>query len=340
MSITIKDIAQLAGVSITTVSKVINGKDSDISQETINRVRKVVLENNYHPSVVAQSLRTQHTWTIGFLLPDIRNPFYTEVVRGAEDCARVNGYSLLICHTDNNGDKEVSYIRTLEAKQVDGIVLAGLQILERLKQRQVEIHLPSTSIANHILYWDYDKHQIPYQKGTKLATEHLLELGHKNIYFISGPKDLPYSLRRYNGYRYALQNANIHVNEKYVHFLPQFNTELAYQHMLKNYKASECSAVVCGNDIIAYGVMKAMSMLGYQIPNDVSIVGYDDVYLSEFSNPPLTTIRQSKYELGWFAVQELVNKLQNEQVPVDYDQLEVELIVRQTTAPYGLKKKK
>lgn len=331
MSITIKDIARLSKVSTTTVSKVINGKDFDIGKETIERVKTVINQYNYQPSVVAQSLRTHQTWTIGFLLPDIRNPFYTEVVRGAEDCANLKGYSLLICHTDNKVEKEINYIRTLEAKHVDGIVLAGLQILDRLETRNITTHLPLSSIANSMLYWAFDEDQIPYQKGTELSTQHLIDLGHKKIAFISGPKELPYSKRRFQGYRYALYNNNIEFDQKRVKFLTQFNTEMAYQYMLNEFNGMDATAVVCGNDIIAYGVMKAMSIMGYHIPNDVSIVGYDDVYLSEFTNPPLTTVHQSKYELGWLAIQELVNKLENKNDPVNYDELTVELVIRQTT---------
>lgn len=331
MSITIKDIARLSKVSTTTVSKVINGKDFDIGKETIERVKTVINQYNYQPSVVAQSLRTHQTWTIGFLLPDIRNPFYTEVVRGAEDCANLKGYSLLICHTDNKVEKEINYIRTLEAKHVDGIVLAGLQILDRLEARNITTHLPLSSIANSMLYWAFDEDQMPYQKGTELSTQHLIDLGHKKIAFISGPKELPYSKRRFQGYRYALYNNNIEFDQKRVKFLTQFNTEMAYQYMLHEFNDMDATAVVCGNDIIAYGVMKAMSIMGYHIPNDVSIVGYDDVYLSEFTNPPLTTVHQSKYELGWLAIQELVNKLENKNDPVNYDELTVELVIRQTT---------
>jgi LacI family transcriptional regulator len=331
MSVTIKDIARLSGVSTTTVSKVLNGKDFDIGKDTIKRVKIIIEKYNYHPSVIAQSMRTHQTWTIGFLLPDIRNPFYTEVVRGAEDCANIKGYSLLICHTDNKIEKEIDYIRTLEAKHVDGIVLAGLQILERLEARNIKTHLPVSSIANSMLYWEIDENQIPYQKGTQLSTQHLIDLGHQKIVFISGPEDLPYSRRRYQGYRYTLHNNQIELDKKRVKFLNQFDTEMAYQYMIKEFDNMDATAVVCGNDIIAYGVMKAMSLMGYHIPNDVSIVGFDDVYLSEFTNPPLTTIRQSKYELGWLAIQELVNKLEDKNEPVNYEELNVELIVRQTT---------
>lgn len=331
MNVTIKDIARISGVSTTTVSKVLNGKDSDLGKDTIKRVKEVIKQNNYQPSMVAQSLRTHQTWTIGFLLPDIRNPFYTEVVRGAEDCANIKGYSLLICHTDNTVEKEINYIRTLESKQVDGIVLAGQQILKRLEARNIKTYLPISTIANSMLYWELNDDLIPYQVGMKIATQHLIDQGHTRIMFISGPKDLPYSERRYQGYLYSLHQNGIELDEKLVKFLPQFDTELAFQYMLKEFNNNDSTAVVCGNDIIAYGVMKAMSTLGHHIPNDVSIVGFDDVYLSEFTNPPLTTVRQSKYELGWLAVQELINKLEDNSEQVDYDSLTIELIVRKTT---------
>ncbi len=333
MKLTIKDIARLSGVSPTTVSKVINSKDHDIGEATKIRVKEIIKEYGYTPNIVARSLVTKKTNTIGIIIPDIRNPFFPELIRGAEDTAHLLGYNLIICNTDDDPDKEKIYLDILKKKMVDGIIFTasssqsfhqtnGFEIPTVVVDRDIK----TENIIGRII--------VDNIKGGYLAAEHLIERGCKKIGFISGDKESLPSTERYTGYERALENNGYKNYEQLCRF-GSFKSEFGYEaakELLENHP--DIDGLFCASDLIAIGAMKAATEKGMQIPADIKIVGFDDIYISKYLNPELTTIRQPIYQIGERAAKMLIASLKSKRQNVDeekFDILDTELIIRKST---------
>lgn len=333
MKLTIKDIARLSGVSPTTVSKVINSKDHDIGEETRIRVREIIKEHGYTPNIVARSLVTKKTSTIGIIIPDIRNPFFPELIRGAEDTAHILGYNLIICNTDDNPAKEKIYLDILKKKMVDGIIFTASSS-ESFHQTNgfgiptvvVDRDINTENIIGRII--------VDNIKGGYLAAEHLIERGCKKIGFISGDKISRPSIERYTGYKRALENNGYRNYEEICRF-GSFKSEYGYEaakEILKEHP--DIDGLFCASDLIAIGAMKAIMEKGMQIPKDIKIVGFDDIYISKYLNPELTTIRQPIYKIGERAAKMLIASLKSKTQNTDeekFDVLDTELIIRKST---------
>ncbi len=313
MSITIKDIAEKAGVSITTVSKIINKKDDDISDKTKNKVLKVIDEYNYIPSALATGLVTKKTNTIGLLLPDISNAFFAELARGVEDGANCEGYNVILCNTDDDPEKENQYLSVLKSKHVDGIVFLSTALSNHSAIRE----LNSKGFPVIVLDRAFDDEDmlavfIDNVMGGYLATKHLIEFGHKAIGCITGPLKPKLALQRLEGYKKALEEAHIGFNEELI-YEGNFKTksgELGAKKLLK----AGVTAIFASNDMMAYGVYKAVHDEGMSIPHDVSVVGFDDIFLSEILSPPLTSVKQPTYEMGIMSAAMLIKKIKNEEL--------------------------
>lgn len=329
--ITIKDIARLGEVSITTVSKIINGKDHDISQGTIDRVNRIMEEQRYVPNKLAGSLVTKTTKTIGLVIPDITNPFFPELVRGAEDRANEAGYSLFFCNSDDQPEKESKYIKSLMEKMVDGIIFTAASSDNGRAEVLKNIHTPIV-LVDRLVEMDEVTAGIVVDNvsGAYEGTKYLIDLGHKNILHITGPKNGKISAERASGYLKALAEAGIHESQALILY-GHFKLDWGYKAMAEaDEKQFPYTAVFCGNDLIALGAMKYLKEKGKHIPEDCSILGYDDIQIASHVDPPLTTIRQPKYQMGYQAVDTMVKRLSGEAITEKKIVLSTELIIRQT----------
>jgi len=331
-----EDVAREAGVSRATVSYVINNRTDGnvrISEETRCRVLEAIEELGYRPNVLARSLRQGQTHTIGMIVPDNTNPFFAEVARGVEDTSFEQGYSVILCNSDGDLDKELLYTNVLAEKRVDGIlfVAAGMSTehICALQERRMPVVVVDRDIPDVAV----DSVMTANERGGWLATRYLIELGHRRIGCIAGPSDVTPSAERVTGYRHALREAGLPVDEVLI-LKGDFQYESGYQaaRQLLSMEDSPTAIFAC-NDLMAIGTISAAVRLGRQVPADLSVVGFDDVPLASFANPALTTIVQPKYEIGVVAATMLLERMQDPDKPPYRKMLDTELVVRQSTAP-------
>lgn len=328
MSTTIKKIAELANVSITTVSKILNGKDHDLSQKTIDRVKEIIKQEHYKPSLLAQSMRYRQMKLIALMVEDIRNPFFSEVIRGAEDCANKYGYSLVICNSDNVLEKEIDYIQSLQARHIDGMILSGVQIESRVLDNQIQIHIPFTFIKsqNQILNREFTDVVGAYE-----STKYLFDLKHKDILVILGPKTLAHSNRYLDGHKKALSELKVPYNPLHTLYLSAYTANAAYQEAKNFIQANHASAILCANDLIAYGVLKILRELSIKIPEDVSVVGYDDIDSNQYLETTLSSFNPNRYALGWDSAITIIEKIENRNLNDFTHAINASLMIRQSS---------
>lgn len=295
MSITIKDIATKCNVSVSTVSKVLNNVPTGVSAQTRERILKCIKETGYRPNSVARSLITKKTYTIGLIIPHVRNPYYVDIANGVEAQSAKCGYNVFLCLNESDPKLEKHYVDLLLNKKVDGIISVSgffskdirshvpLVVLER---KRYDITLPS--VLFNSLY------------GGHLAATYLLENNHRNILFITGDLNYQSAVDQMTGFVQCLNAAGVEVpNHKMYH--GKFRAEdgvSAVDYFNKEGLLSDATAIFCSNDLCALGVYNRLYELNYAIPDDISVMGYDDISISKFFTPPLTTIAQSTYEMG------------------------------------------
>jgi LacI family transcriptional regulator len=327
---TIRDVAESAGVSYATVSHVINNTRL-VSPETRQRVLAAMDALNYRPNALARSLRQGKTHTLGLVLPDSANPFFAEISRSIEDEAFKKGYSVFLCNTELDTQRELFYVDVLSKKQVDGIIFvaAGDQAdsLDFLVQRNMPVVMIDRSVPNV----EVDAVLTDNQLGGFLATRHLIELGHRRIACIAGPSSITPSAERIIGYRRALEEAGLSYDESLImrgDYHAQSGMEITHA-LLK--MSPRPTAIFALNDLMALGALRAAAEAGCSVPGDLAVVGYDDLEIAHFTNPPLTTIAQPKKEIGVQAVNLLVDRMIRRNNPPSRLLLPPELIVRRST---------
>jgi LacI family transcriptional regulator len=330
--VTRKHVAEMAGVSPSVVSYVINKGPRPVSQETRARVEKVIDELGYYPNELARSLRSSKTLSIGLIIPNINNPVYAEIASSIEGICRQEGYIVLLCNSGRDPAQEKKFIEILRAKQVDGVIMTPTQnpmeLANTLQQARIPVVLLEHDLPGvHCI-------AIDDFRGGQLAAEHLIDLGHRSIGYIRRSPSSACSSQRIVGYRNALETAGIPFNRQLV-VEAEAGQEAGFQAMQRLLALPEPpTAVLTHNDILAIGAMKAVRKAGLSIPEDISIVGYDDISSANYLTPPLTTIRFPKYELGSLAAQMILQLAQyKEDWPIKREVLPVELVIRGTTAP-------
>jgi len=325
MKITIKEIAKEAGVSIATVSMVLNNKDKSITDATRTRVLETVKKYNYVPNAMAGSLVTQKTHTVGLILPDITNPFFPGIARGAEDKANESGYSMIFCNTDDKLKVEEKYIESLTKKMVDGIIIAHSsnsikmpEILERCKVPVILIDRDFNS--NNTL----GKVLVNNLEGSYKAVTYILSKGYKKIAYLSGSLKTQTAQDRFSGYKNALCDSGLKCNENLVKF-GEYRIEWGRNGIIELLNGNESfDAVFCGNDLIAIGAMKELKNKDFSIPNDIGVMGFDDIYMAGLVEPSLTTVRQPIYNMGYRAMELLIETLND--TDKNYSQREIKTI--------------
>ncbi|TCO68655.1 LacI family DNA-binding transcriptional regulator [Caldanaerobacter subterraneus] len=333
MAVTIKDIARLANVSVTTVSRVINNKPEGVSEETRQKILKLVKELGYQPNAIARGLVTKKTKTIGLIIPDISNPFFPDIARGVEDSAHIYGYNVFLCNTDDNLEKESEYIRALKEKYVDGIIFTSsvpsdYQHIMELVRDGVPIVMMDRRMESEEIYGVF----IDNYEGGYLATKHLIDLGHRKIGCITGPLKVKNARERLEGYKRALLDNGIEVDERLI-FEGDYKINsgiIGTEKLLNDNK--DITAIFACNDLMAYGAYKTIRSYGYKIPDDISVVGFDDILLSQIMEPQLTTIRQPAYDMGLTAARMLIKLIEGKKVSKKIIIFKPQLVIRQSTA--------
>ncbi|WP_291566571.1 MULTISPECIES: LacI family DNA-binding transcriptional regulator [unclassified Clostridium] len=328
MKVTIKDVAKKANVSITTVSRVINKIEGYTNEETKKRILKVIEELDYKPNALARSLVTKRTKTIGLILPDISNPFFPSIAKSVEDLVNELGYNLILCNSYDDTEKEANYINVLKEKCVDGILLSSKQTKDKYDIYKDDVPMvfidrkPEVEIKYGVFVDNY--------KGAYNATKHLIDLGHRSIACITGPKNINTTIERLRGYKDALIDNHIECDETIIKS-NDYAIEGGYEAAKDLIKNHNITAIFTHDDLMACGVYKAAKELSYKIPDDISVVGFDDITLVEFLDPPLTTIKQPTEDIGKVSVEILMDLIENNKIQGKIISLDTELIIREST---------
>jgi DNA-binding LacI/PurR family transcriptional regulator len=311
MAVTIKDIAREAGVSHTTVSRALHDHPA-ISDETIRRVKELALRMGYVPSAAARSLKTRRSYVIGVIMNQFEDPFWSEVLNGVDEFLNTSGYSLFIAATHRDKQRERDVVQAMMQRGVEGVILLAPQFSAEQSHLMHTLGLPMTTINNEgageyqALIYNDDLY------GIRLVADHLIKLGHTRIAYLGSLVSGGANREREHGFRLAMQAAGLAVNEALVHHAPSSSPEDGFSGALALLALPERpTAIVCYNDYLALGVYGAMSQAGLRIPEDISVAGFDDIRLSAFLVPPLTTLHQLKYELGMGAARLMVEILKD-----------------------------
>ncbi len=301
------------------------------------RIQQLAQEMGYTPNAVAQSLKGQRTNTVGLVITSIADPFVGRVVRGIEDVAQAARVSVFLSVSHNDPERELEVIETFHRRRVDGVISATAQIRGSYTRRLAQLNMPTVLInqqadsqAEHIYSVDVDDYA-----GARRAIEHLLALGHYRIGYLGVDNRYQSNERRLQGYRDTLAAAGITAPEEWRRTIPshRFHTEhdvVEAQSLLPELLHAGVTAVFCYNDLVAVGVLMACRDLGLRVPDQLSVVGYDDVDLARYVTPPLTTVHQPKLRLGEIAMQMLLDILEGR--PVANQLLPVDLMIRESTA--------
>lgn len=307
---TIKDVAEKAGVSISTVSHVINGTRF-VSEELIQRVLTVMEELHYHPNTLAQGLRRGDTKTIGLIVPDNSNPFFAEIAHTIEDLGFQNGYSVILCNSHGDLDREATYLDLLISKQVDGVIFISAGSNPEHLGELISRNIPVVVADRDLEYDSVDVVLVNNEKGGYKATRYLLDLGHTKIACVTGPTELTPSAARYRGYLNALNGAGLSINDSYV-ITGDFQVDGGERAMLQLFALdSPPTAVFLCNDLMAFGAFRALRKLNRHVPEEISIIGFDDIKLASIITPALTTVAQPLSDLAKTAVNLLINRIQH-----------------------------
>ncbi len=321
------NVAHAAGVSLMTVSRVLNNK-GDVSAETRQRVLDVITRLDYRPSGVARSLVTQRTSTIGLVVPDNANPFFSDVARGVEHAAYAQGYNVFLCNSDEDPERERAVLHSLEDKRVDGVVLCSSR-LEDDELRAVIARHPAVVLVNRRLEGEgVAVALVDDELGGRTATEHLLHTGRRRVGFLTGPTASRSGRQRVTGYRAAFAAADLPCSSAWtrpcaptVEGGRQATRELLGAH-------PGLTALLCYNDLVAVGALQACAELHCAVPDQLAIVGFDDIPLAALVTPSLTTCRAPRYELGCEAMRLLLERINASPEQRGEVVLQPELIVR------------
>ncbi|MFS1488862.1 DNA-binding transcriptional regulator CytR [Vibrio splendidus] len=329
---TMKDVAQLAGVSTATVSRALMNPEK-VSVSTRKRVETAVLEAGYSPNTLARNLRRNESKTIITIVPDICDPYFAEIIRGIEDAAVENDYLVLLGDSGQQKKRESSFVNLVFTKQADGMLLLGTDHpfdVSKPEQKNLppmvmacefapELELPTVHIDNLTSAFE--------------AVNYLAQLGHKRIAQISGPTTATLCKFRQQGYQQALRRAGVSMNPAYS-TVGDFTFEAGAQAVHQLLALPEQpTAIFCHNDAMAIGAIQEAKKLGLRVPQDLSIVGFDDIQFAQYCDPPLTTISQPRYEIGRQAMLMMLDLLKGNDVQAGSRLLEAKLVVRGSTAP-------
>ena len=330
----LRDVAKEAQVSISTVSRVLNGA-KNVNEQTRLRVENAIKKLKYQPNRVARRLRVNKGQSnlLGVLIPDIRNPFYIDVIQGIESVTAQHAFAFLMSNFSQDPAKEGLYLDIMLSESVDGLIVAPAHEEDPKIVSIVELGVPVVCIDRALKNLEVDSVVVNNRKGAYDAVNYLIQLGHEKIGFICGPLSIPTYRERLNGYREALTVNNLPYREEYVWIGDSSvdSGKLFTQKMLAMKQPP--TALFTGNNLITLGALEVLHKNHVHIPDDVSVVGFDDMYWSISLNPPLTAVSQPGYEIGRRAAELMFLRMQEPERPAVQVVLNTQLKVRDSCAP-------
>ena len=332
---TITDVARAAGVHPSTVSRVLNGRaELSLLPETRERVVAAANRLGYRPSALARSLRLRRTFTLGMLVPDITNPFFPPIIKGVEDTAHARGYNLILCNTMDSSEREATYLRVLRERQVDGLLIASSFMADSTISELRREKFPYV-LLNRATRGSDDLAVLPNNReGTAAGIDHLVELGHRRIGLVGGPQTTMTGQERLANARAALRRHRLAADDAMVAIADGFSEDAGYiaaRHLLRGGEAP--TAIFTANDLIALGTLRAAREAGLVVPDDLSIVGFNDIPQADLFDPPLTTVHVPQLEMGAKAASLLIAQLEREPIAQRRVVLDATLVIRGSTAP-------
>jgi LacI family transcriptional regulator len=332
--VTLKEVAARAGVHPATASRALNPETRGlVSDEAAGRVLLAAKTLGYSPNPVARSLRTRRSHTIGVLIPDLNNPLFPPIVRGLEDRLAEAGYVALIGNTDSNDERERLVFEQMRARRIDGLAIATARLHHPLLAEAARAELPVVLMNRMAEDHSFPSVSVDNYRGIELAVSHLAALGHRRIAHIAGPQDVSTGFERYRGFVSAMEANGLQVDSDLVVFAKAFSIEEGTRcgHLLLD-RTAGCTAVAAGNDMLAVGCYGALDEAGLVCPQDMSVVGFNDMPFIDRLRPPLTTIRFPHYQVGNEAAGALLELIAGRRSPVTVLYLAPELIVRGSTS--------
>ena len=325
----IVDVALKAKVSIATVSRVVNNSPHKVNSATRKKVLAAIQELDYRPNALAKGLLMKKTMTVGIIIPDISNPYYAEIVRGIQDMADQYGYAVILLNTDRNQERIVKHIYFLREKSADGIIFSGgvihgekvLSSLKELRERVVVI-------GRHRV--DFPAVMVDNVGGAAKATQHLIGLNHRRIGFIGGPDKSSSARDRLSGYRNALIQHRYPVENNLIRE-GDFTPRSGFLSAGELIQRERPTAIFTASDQMAFGAVRAAKESGLRVPDDLSVVGFDNIPFSSYFNPPLTTVEIPKYPIGAAAMEMLVNLISHKSAEKSR-WFHTQLLIRDSTA--------
>jgi LacI family transcriptional regulator len=308
MSVSLRDVAKSAKVSVGTVSNVLN-RPEIVAEKTLNRVRETIKELGFVPNGFARQLRFGNSRTIGLIVPDVSNPFFTEVARGVEDAASKRDYAVFLCNTDESVSKEDRYINVLTEQQVRGVLFAPSDTksnrMDEMKNRGISVALLDRELKGN----NHCSVSVDDIYGGRIAIEYLSELGHQNIAWVAGPESIPQVADRGIGVAKAAKDGGLNIETIRVPLMNSAQGEEAAKLILQ--LPTIPTAIFCANDVLALGVMRGLMAAKIKVPDQVSILGYDDIEFASSAAIPLSSISQPAYQLGVTAADLLLSECED-----------------------------
>ncbi len=340
MTVTIKDIAEVAGVAHTTVSRALRGHPR-ISTDTIERIQRIADELGYVPNTAARGLKTRRSRVLGVIARRIDDPFFSGVLQGIEEVLHEAGYSLFLAASHRDAEREREIMQVMGERRVEGLIVSSTQIQPEHIRQLDRFNVPLVLINNQAID-EPDIHSVYHDDvfGSNQLVQHLIEGGHHHIAYLGNANGGKTNIERMQGYEDAMSNAELEVRSNYIVIGPNGQPDSGVEGMKEILQLSpRPTAVTCYNDMMAIGAVQAVQQAGLRVPEDISITGFDNIQLAAFVSPPLTTFHQPKYELGREAALMMLRVLADGETAVSTQpeviRLRGELIVRQsTTMPY------
>ena len=335
LRITLRDVADRAGVHASTVSRALNPKKSGmVAPDVARRVADAVEQLGYRPNPIASSLRTNRTFTIGIVIPDVTNPLFPPIIRGIEDTLAPAGYTAIIANTDNDPDRERLTVEQMRERRVDGLILATARqkdgLIETCQRDDIPLVLVNRTIDGDGVACIVSDEAL----GMKLVVDHMAALGHSKIAYVGGPNHLSTGHLRTKGFRRAMRQAGHTPDPDLMVLAENFREEpgrLACIDLIARHK--KFTALIAGNDLLALGCLDAFAEAGLLCPRDVSLSGFNDMPFLSRLTPPLTTVRISHYHMGTRAAETILDLAKQAELLVQHLLLEPQLIIRKSTAP-------
>ena len=334
MSATIKDVAKLAGVSISTVSRVINDS-KPVSSEVKKKVLDAIEELGYRPNEVARTLVTKKSFLIGVIVTDIGNSYVAQMVRGIEEVGKMYNYDILLCSSYGDKETELRFIQLLNRKQVEGIVLLSEIVNEEVKEQMNLLNIPFVYLNRYLYIEDFPTVSIDNHDAAYEMTNYLLKLGHENIAYVTTDEELEYSLEKLKiaGYRKAIEEYGKY--SEVLCYTKGYNIEDGYEigkDILNLKHTHNITAVFCSHDELAIGLMNYLYDNDIKVPEDISIAGYGDIKIASTYRPRLTSIKEPYYDIGAVAIRWIIKELKGEELEKNHIKLPFQILKRESCA--------